>query len=424
MAPFWLKLKLPRLVYPKPPSSNKALRIIHFNFGVDKNKGDAAIIFGIQDLLRKHLGSDIQINSINISYLSHREYLSICQSIFNWVQQKNQPIWLNLVKILLWPAKVLAKIRDWQILWYANQHDLIIIGGGGVYSTAYLLPLKDNLIKQFKPSVIVFAAGYNQGLKDRALTDADKQSIRILYNKSRLTSVRDQRTYQFLQEIDSKFQPIVIPDPAIVLQSKPITGLDFPKHKLKIGINLACHQSWLVEAAQKYQLVETYANLINQLHQSLDIEVYYLVHTNYTYRHKGTNYSELQLAQELQTKLVKTMTFCDYPARELKYVYENLDVVVCMMLHSSILAFASTVPFVVIGYDKKNLAFTDLINYSEYHIHLTKLTTTDLSTKFFQLLKQKDQIKQYFQLQKTQFLEQLDEFTLQIKQLLKKSGMI
>gem|GEM_PF-3910087 len=40
MVAFWLKLKLPRLFYLKPPSSGKALSIIHFNFGVDKNKGD------------------------------------------------------------------------------------------------------------------------------------------------------------------------------------------------------------------------------------------------------------------------------------------------------------------------------------------------------------------------------------------------
>ncbi len=420
MPPFWLKLKLPRLFYPKISSSDKTLKIIHFNFGVDKNKGDAAIVFGIQDLLRKHLGFDIQINSINISYLSYREYLSIFQSIFNWVQQKNQPIWLNLIKILLWPAKVLAKIRDWQILWYANQHDLIVIGGGGVYSTAYLLPLKDNLIKQFKPPVVVFAAGYNQGLQDRLLTDVDKQSVRLLYNTSLLHSVRDQQTYQFLQDIDSNFRPTVIPDPAIGLQSKPVIGLDFPKHKLKLGVNLACHQTWLAEAAKQYQLLETYATLINQLHQSMDIEVYYLVHTNYTYKYRGSHYSEFQLAQELQTKLVKTMAFCDYPARELKYVYENLDAVVCMMLHSSILAFASATPFVVVGYDKKNIAFTDLINYSEYHIHLTKLTTANLSTKLSQVLDQKDQIKQKFQLQKPKFLQQLDEFTAQLKTTMQK----
>ncbi len=415
----WLKLKLPRLFYPTLSNSDKALRIIHFNFGVEKNKGDAAIILGIQELLRKHLGSDIQINSINISYLSYREYLSIFQSIFNWVQQKNQPLLLNLAKILLWPAKVLAKIRDWQILWYTNQHDLIIIGGGGVYSTAYLLPLKDNLIKKFKPPVVVFAAGYNRGLQDRLLTDTDKQSIRLLYSISLLHSVRDQQTYQFLQDIDSNFRPTVIPDPAIGLQSKPIIGLDFPKHKLKLGVNLACHQPWLAEAAQQYQLLEAYATLINQINQSLDTEVYYLVHTNYDYKYKGKSYSEFQLAQELQTKLVKTMILCDYPVKELKYVYENLDLVICMMLHSSILAFASATPFVVVGYDKKNAAFTELINYSEYHIHLTSLTTVNLSAKFSQVLDQKDQIKQHFQLQKIKFLQQLDEFTAQLKQLCK-----
>ncbi len=62
------------------------------------------------------------------------------------------------------------------------------------------------------------------------------------------------------------------------------------------------------------------------------------------------------------------------PAPQLAWAYRQMNLVVSMMLHSSIMAFAAGVPFVNIGYDDKNRAFMSDIGRLDYFLPATDLT--------------------------------------------------
>ncbi len=389
--------------------TQKIKKIAHFNLGLNDNKGDAAIVLSIQDLIKKHLGNDIQIDSFPIQHLSSRKYISVFQKIFNKIDKTGNNLLIKIFRIILFPAAVVARLKDLRMVQKANKYDLIVIGGGGMYSPKWMLPLKDDIINMLKPPVVVFAGGYNQSKNDPEMREKHFASIKNLYYKSKLNSVRDYNTYKLFQKIDTQLTPKVLPDPAIGLSSIPIDKMSFDSTKLKIGVNVAYH-GWSGQDIYLSRIIDSYSTVLNQIAEAKNAEFYYLVHTSSKYEYNDRKASEFDAVNLLQSKLDQKMIICDYDPRKLKYVYENLDIAICMMLHSSILAFASGTPFVSIGYDKKNLAFMEFIGYPQYYIDVADLTSENLTQKLLLLFDQKAQIKLDFMRQKQLYLRELDDF--------------
>jgi polysaccharide pyruvyl transferase WcaK-like protein len=55
-----------------------------------------------------------------------------------------------------------------------------------------------------------------------------------------------------------------------------------------------------------------------------------------------------------------------------------MDITISMMLHSTILAFASGVPSISLGYDKKNKSFMQLTGQSNRYLDINKLSSKSL----------------------------------------------
>ena len=395
----------------KAVCAQKIKKIAHFNFGFACNKGDAAIVLSIQDLIKKNLGNHIQIDSFPIQHLSSRKYISVFQKIFNKIEKIGNSFLIKIFRIILFPTAVVARLKDLRMVQKVNKYDLIVIGGGGIYSSKWMLPLKDDIINMLKPPVVIFAGGYNQNKNDPEMNEKHLASIKNLYHKSQLNSVRDYNTYRLFQKIDPKLTPKILPDPAINLFSVPIDidNITFGSTKLKVGVNVAYH-GWSGQDIYLPKIIESYSTVLNQIAEAKNAEFYYLVHTSFEYKYNGRKASEFDAVNLLQSKLDQKMIICDYDPRKLKYIYENLDIAICMMLHSSILAFASGIPFVSIGYDKKNLAFMEFIGYPQYYIDVADLSFDNLTQKLISLLGQKARIKLDFIRQKQVYLQDLDKF--------------
>jgi polysaccharide pyruvyl transferase WcaK-like protein len=97
-----------------------------------------------------------------------------------------------------------------------------------------------------------------------------------------------------------------------------------------------------------------YREVIGGLAADPDADLLYMVHTD----------REIDAARRLRREF-PTLRICRYPAAKLLYVYGQLDLVVSMMLHSAIFAFAAGVPAVSIAYDEKNRAFMDDTGHPE-----------------------------------------------------------
>ena len=225
----------------------------------------------------------------------------------------------------------------------------MVIGGGGLYSK-WSLPLNDQLIQSLELPLVIFGVGYNCNLGDPPLSPDQLQSVARLNQKASCCTVRDEPSQRFLAGLG--FNVSITGDPALQLPSRPVR-LKLNDHRVKIGLNIAAH-GWGLQDAYFEPVLQSYIKALSRLQQQYELQLFYLVHTT----------REATVAKRLKQQF-PSLRICRFSAPRLLSIYEQLDLVISMMLHSSIFAFAARTPVVNIAYDEKNRAFMSLIEHED-----------------------------------------------------------
>jgi len=154
----------------------------------------------------------------------------------------------------------------------------------------------------------------------------------------------------------------VIGDPAIFLPPAESNRVNFDEDKIKIGINVACH-FWSLYPQCLRRAIEAYVKACDYLAKHLDAEIVYLKH------HPDEARAAEQIARKVPIKLAST----SLDPYEMKSLYTKLDLVIGMMMHSTVFAFGSEVPMVNVAYDFKNLNFMEFIGQEDRVIDVRKV---------------------------------------------------
>ncbi len=313
----------------------KKIKIAHIHVWDKDNKGDLAIVIAVADALRKRFPGAL-ITDFPIEVL--KEY--------------NQ--------------KELARL---------NQADVIIFGGGGVFYR-YFLPFNKQMIAGLKKPLIIFGVGYIREVGARRLTKMETESIVSLVKKAKLVGVRENYTKKFLLRRGIKNEKIsVIGDPAVLLGET--VPQDFKLVEgLKIGLNLN-YSGWLGFGPWREDILKAYRETAEYFQKKFGATIYYLKH------HPGEDniYPELK---------IKGLKLVDLSAKEQKYIYGELDLVIGMMLHSCVLAFGALTPEINVAYDLRNRNFARFINCPELVVELEDLKKGKLLKKSQEVMNQKD----------------------------------
>ncbi|MEK6918370.1 MAG: polysaccharide pyruvyl transferase family protein [Nanoarchaeota archaeon] len=372
------------------------VKIIHFHVKEKSNIGDVAIVLSLRDILKTKF-KITSYTSKNIFDLKKRDYpwfIDILMKYFEILK------FTSSIKLLDKNYRKIKNKLDDILLNKINKHDLMILGGGGLYSK-WFFPLNDELINKIKIPIIIFGVGYNHNFGDKNLSSKELKSIIFLNRKAKLSSVRDLETKEFLKKLG--FNADYIGDPAIFLKSKKI-NLKFEKN-IKIALNIAQH-GWKFQDKYTPQLVDYYTELIKNLGRTYNAKFFYIRH------HSNEN-----RVIKILKKRFPDMTICKYGPYETKYIYENMDLVISMMLHSSIFAFGSSVPVFNIAYDKKNHAFMRAINQENSFIDVRNLNLENISSDLkilSSLIKKKNnflKIKKGFNKKTNEFVEKIRQIT-------------
>lgn len=375
------------------------MKIYHLHFH-EKNVGDKAIIQSIQDLL----GTKFDITEYSKKELYYVRDLPYPKLVHSFLKR------LPFVEKVLpqFIKNILINYRDKQdskLIKEINSHDLVILGGGGLFSNVGL-PIKPVFLNKITKPLITFGGGYNQVIGTETKEDV-KKGAKELIKKAALVSVRDKETKEFLSSLYDRHISI-IPDPAIFLQNELIEPLPQDKQKLHLGINFAYHAKPSKDKIDS-GLLDLVVETIKNKQKKYDLELYYLVHAP----------DELPIFEKLK-KSFPAIHFCYYKnPKQLKSLYGQLDLVICMMLHSSILSFAEETPFISIAYDKKNYAFMKKIDYQDYCLDINKINKDLLSQKFDQLEFNSKNISQHFSQQKQLLFDELNIFLAEVVKLSK-----
>jgi polysaccharide pyruvyl transferase WcaK-like protein len=107
----------------------------------------------------------------------------------------------------------------------------------------------------------------------------------------------------------------------------------------------------------------------------------------------------------------------DLPPREMIGAYKQVDLVICQMLHSSILATNAGVPSLNIGYDVKNASFYDLMGLPELCIPHSEVSPERLVSSFADLLGRRAEIAIQLDRSKAFLLGEMQAFIEEIARL-------
>lgn len=317
------------------------MKIAHIHVWDKDNRGDHAIVIAVQDLIKK-VYPKCQITDFPIEAL-HDESRA------------------NLIKI--------------------NSHDLVVVGGGGIFYS-YFLPYNGKMINQIKIPIAIFGTGYIREIGGRKLKDDETKSIIALTNKAKVVGVRDYYTKRFLEKNKSKAQVELVGDPAIALEAKKPKNFELKKDKIKIGVNLN-YSGWLGFGKWHNEIISSYTDVIQHFVKKHDAQIIYFKH------HPG----EDNIIPKLPTKYIEV---ADMPPKNLMYLYSQCDLMVGMMLHSCVMAFGANCPEINVAYDIRNKNFGKFINCPELVMNLENLKKGALLKKAKTVFKNKEAYKNKF----------------------------
>jgi polysaccharide pyruvyl transferase WcaK-like protein len=207
--------------------------------------------------------------------------------------------------------------------------------------------------------------------------------------------VRDPATQRMLEAIRPGRIECVA-DPALFLEpaaASPSAGFD----GWRIGLNLAFHDR--IVSRDVLSRLDLLCGLARALSGIRPCRFVYFVHSD---------------AERLLPRLLRRggvpVEVVDADPREMVAAYRQLDLHICQMLHSSILATNAGVPTINLGYDVKNAGFFELIGMAEFSVPAATVQLPDLVDRARSLLARGDAVSLRLRQRKAALRSGMDAF--------------
>ncbi len=337
--------------------------LIHGYYGC-KNFGDEAILKGVCKVLREIGFKEIFATSGDVEY-SKRLHGDI-----EFVQRTDYD--------------TIAKL--------ACAVDFVGLGGGGLFQEHYRFDIpfffdspKDGIHSYMnvpligriygKPIAYLF-----QGVGPLFSAQA-KRLTRFAFSLADHISVRDSESARILKSLGID---------GVVLSSDPVFAYEvlFEKrvsYKPKLGISL---RFW-VDKEQEGKVTKIFSQFLNKLKDDYEI-LLFSFHDFDELQNDTRVLNEIRRLSGAEFKIVK---FSETDIEGFERQIAELDFLIGMRLHSSILAIKYGIPFVAINYSDKVKWFLSDINLADFCLSFDELSLETLDSKFDLLVKNKDVLK-------------------------------
>lgn len=377
-----------------------------------ENKGDAAILLGTIDVLKKIYGNNIEINILSFTKNLDKEKYSFCKNIKNVESNILNPrpykhtklgkllaitkLFNRLIYLLIMfkfnKTKIINKEPSFKLL---NESDTILICGGGFlggkkkHSILHLVQIYFNT--KFNKKVYMMSTSI-EPFKDKIL---EKATINIL-KKVDYIYAREEITYNLLKKYITNVK--LVPDMAFMMKKKSYNSPILNKYKTKynnmIGITL---RDWnfpdskdIKQSMNNYLLCmkEVIEKLSNKNTCFVFIPQVIVSHAN-----------DLSVAHKLKNMLSekKKNNFLiieeDLTPNLIKGLINEMDYFIGTRMHSNIFSLSNYIPTIAIAYEEKTNGIMNLLNQEKYIIDINNIKSIDVIKKYKQLIKNQTQIK-------------------------------
>lgn len=277
-----------------------------------------------------------------------------------------------------------VKKYDNKFIELVNQHDLLIIGGGGYLeltsdtsSTGTPLDISEDVLRRIKPPIVYYALGVDiaRGINTERLSKFKKFLDYLLSSKRILVSVRNDGSMASLKKLlGDQYAGRVhkAPDGGFFTVVKDFNHLELPDSKRVIGINLAGDMLSFRFPANRYSKFNVLKSLlknckrdgycnIKEIGSELFLEKFSALMNNYLRKNDDLNlvliphiFKDIGIIGRFISKLDvcfsrRRVTVAPYiqgnAAQEYVFdIYRKCDIVMGMRFHANVCCIGLTVP--------------------------------------------------------------------------------
>jgi len=288
-----------------------------------------------------------------------------------------------------------------------NQHgtpDLIAIAGGGFFfaDSRGRLPPRFAADVAALESVSCPVIGISLGL-NRHITDDDSGAFRFdpsqnetitqFMKRLDLCAVRDRTTQEAIAAVTGE-APTVAVDPAFLVGARmPLwRGPAAQRPTLMVGVNVSFHGAYAT--AFNRTLLTVLARALYRLAQNHPVHFMYFVHSD----------GERGIVTALR-RFGIPLTVVEGDIDTMLRAYRQLDIHVCQMLHSAILATSVGVPTLNLAYDIKCKSFFELLEFPQGCRGNANLTADDLFGELTELLANREEVMAHLATQRVKLAD-------------------
>lgn len=332
------------------------------------NRGDAAIV----ECIRKDL---LAING-DLSFVDV-DFLDLAQ----------RPAWANLLNI--------------------RNASMIVLGGGGIFSSHFLPVRRQNLyllglLARLSASVVTLGPGFC-GPLGTEVTEMVITSSAQIAKASTLSGVRDEYSMTLLRQqgVDNCS---CIGDPALFYSVRrhrePVPRME----KRIIGFNLAAHD-WIGQE-----------NNLERIFSVATRAAKFFRDQGYTIRYFLQSDLEREISRRFSREVECQVIDEGFPA--VLETYRDLDFLVGMMLHSTIFSASVDVPVISLAYDIKNRAFMKLLELDDFVVDADSVSLEELTELMKRCSAQKEDVSRRIKDAKSAVHREYERFLDRVAQLL------
>lgn len=244
-----------------------------------------------------------------------------------------------------------------------NPHNLraLLIGGGAVLQRDYpFIPRRIFKKDSWNFPIILFSAGLNCDY-DRSFTSKAKDKIVKLCRLSDYITVRDELTRRFLNSLGID-KVSILPHLELMLEPRPCE-IGSKKKGPTIGIVLTPHPQFSEDTFEK--IIDNFSDFSDYL-TGKGYQVLYLPFELGVSENTKENEVISRIRQKVKNKdMVEVLEEDVSPGEMLSVIKDRCDFMVCMRLHSVVLAVNAAVPFFCITYNLMHKGFLQMLDMEE-----------------------------------------------------------
>jgi len=260
--------------------------------------------------------------------------------------------------------------------------DLFVIAGSG-----YLFPNDGKLPRRLFGDSELFplircpkaavGIGYNAlADQERPLTGESSAALKALLGALDRISVRDRRTVELVRA-HCDVTPALTGDPVLFYEDPaPPEAAPPASPRLRLGVNIAMHGP--VSAKRVEAEIDKLADLLKRISSSHPVELHYVAHAP----------SERLVFWLLRARGIALQWHDPLPTA-LPAFYKSMDVHLCQMMHSAIVALSVNLPVTAFAYDMKTAGLFDLLGLSPYCVPIQDWQATSVQAVVARMIEER-----------------------------------